>query len=65
MKKTRKTRLDPFPFVTLRTLSINFDARTVTIDGSTVSVHPDQTGLVIPILSGSAVFVVKGGERIA
>ena len=52
------------PTVTIRTLSIDFDERTITIDGRVTPV--DARFVSLPILTGDAVFVPRGSmERIA
>ena len=52
------------PRVTVRMLSVDFEARTITIDGSVIDVT--ARAVTLPILSGDAVFMPRGSmERIA
>jgi len=62
-KVKSKLTINPLPLVTFRTLSVDFQARTITIDGAT---HHITTACVdMPILSGDAVFLPRNHERIA
>jgi len=55
-KKKNKAKVRIPPVVTFRTVSIDFDARTVTLDGRIVG-PVGQRGLDFPILSGDAMFM--------
>ena len=66
MKRRRLARLvrdvlevRPRPTVTVRTLEIDFEHRTFTLDGRVVQVESPR--IVIPIVAGDAVFIPERG----
>ena len=52
------------PVVTIRTIVIDWEGRSVTINGRRIETT-DARFLHIPILSGDAVFMSRDAERIA
>jgi hypothetical protein len=66
MSKKKRKAVDLPPFVTLRTLSVDFVYRTISIDGKVVHLEPGSSVVTMPLLSGDALFISRGDmERIS
>jgi hypothetical protein len=66
MSKKKRKPVDLPPFVTLRTLEVDFVRRTISIDGRVVRVGPEATIVSMPLLHGDALFISKDNlERIS
>jgi hypothetical protein len=64
MTKKHKAKIVPPPQITVSTLVIDWETRTVTMNGRTTAAAPDVRYLHIPIISGNALVVPRSSQDV-